>query len=733
MAGTPFFKFTVFNEGLYPDGVVINHPMGWYESLLKMERHKDFHSLVEFFESSFLWYGAGREIILAIEDDQGVDAKIRLLAQIRFNGVWDTIFDGQLDVSQIEDFAKANTFYKSKLPIIRDDFWSKLINRMKRTVDVAGTVDVDGAEITPLEPFTLPLPSQKIRQSYKKDDEVNYAGVFPESPTYSNTFDGTSGSSEDRDYYIQIGSGVAKVDEIEERFTYDPSISRTEPVENLFYQFKLKYGGVYALRNIKFHFKIRQQGFSGPSVVGDVRVGLFVVKKVNGVLSAPVRLSLYEEYPSQNLSAPAFANNWIGLIEYAPEYDLGTMYPGDEIYLYGKLELNNIDFSADGDVDMIFKVSTDYDADHQTSVELVGDTTYTDTDTDAFLIKDLFESVISKITGVEGVVQSTFYTTCAKLYALMKGLHVRGYSMAIKKFFMSLDDVWKIANPLQAIGMGYVEGENKIEIEHISDFYDPDPAINFSNVSDLTREYSLDNHYKSVKTGFTKWSAESDSGIDDPQTNGERFTRFQNFGSDISIMTEGYMASLGIERSRRNRVELGKDDRLDEETMVIRLTEESDGYRPELGSQFNTTNLLNPDERYNVRDTPAVIFKRWQAFLQGCLQKYLGDFFKFDGGEGNYVMTKEFPEYDCEFPNLEIAEDQNIEVTEDYLFIPKIYKCSVPMDYSQYKTIRENRKKAIGISKTSSGHVPMFIMELNWRIMASRAEFVLMLGDNVKI
>ena len=55
-------------------------------------------------------------------------------------------------------------------------------------------------------------------------------------------------------------------------------------------------------------------------------------------------------------------------------------------------------------------------------------------------------------------------------------------------------------------------------------------------------------------------------------------------------------ASLAIERSRRNRIELSKDDRNDEEIMVVAVTPDGLNWLPEFGTTFNlVTNLLNPD------------------------------------------------------------------------------------------------------------------------------------------
>lgn len=732
----PTFKFTIYNDGLYPNGIVLQnndrlfHPVAWKDSSLKLDRHKDYHSLVEYFESGFIWFGQARDIIREIEDDQGIDAKIRLVVEIMYKHSWDLLFDGQIDISQIEDIAKADKFYKTQAPIIRDGFWSKFINRNKTLVDVGGSVDVDGNPVTPIAPITLPFPSQKLREIYRKKTDVVYTEGFPLSVPYLDSFSVSDGTSRGP-YYLQMNTYVDDISEIEEKFTYDNSVSLGNPLDNLFYIFKVKYGGTYRMStNIKY--RIRVVGSSGAIVTGDLKVKWLYATKTNGVLNTPIEIGedIFENVRLDNVETG-------GIDVYGNKELLEVilnLIPGDEIYIYGEFRITGIDVSSSSTLNIGTSISTDYASDKQTALQLIGDTVYEDTSTDAFLIKDSAESILSKITGTDNVIQSNLFASCTGLYALMRGLHVRGYSLTDKQLFMSFDDWWNGANPLLALGLGYIEGQNRIEIEHISEFYDPVPVVNFSNVPDLERSYDLEKHYKTIEIGFNKWSAESDSGMDDPQTKKSYHTRFSNFGKDEKILSKFYMASLGIERSRRNRVEIGKDDRLDEDIIAIRLKETETGYTPEVGDDLeSTSNILNPDERYNLRDTPATMFKRWQSYLQGCLQHYPADQFKFSSAEGNYDAAKEFKSDDCEFPSLSLSEKQNIDVTDEALFIPKVYKCSVPMSYETYKLIRANRKKAVGVSRTDSNHVPMFIMSLDFKIMSGSAELTLMLGTNVNV
>ena len=153
---------------------------------------------------------------------------------------------------------------------------------------------------------------------------------------------------------------------------------------------------------------------------------------------------------------------------------------------------------------------------------------------------------------------------------------------------------------------------------------------------------------------------------------------------------------------------------------------------PEFDENFDSiSGLLNSDKRYNVRETPARMLLRWRSYLQGCLQHTTGESFYFADGEGNYEMISDLSDGDCEAGV--VAENQDIPVTSDFILIPKVYKFSAPMDLDKWKAILANKKKAIGISRGTTGHVPVFIMNLDYFMSQRRGEFLVILGEDTTI
>ena len=105
--------------------------------------------------------------------------------------------------------------------------------------------------------------------------------------------------------------------------------------------------------------------------------------------------------------------------------------------------------------------------------------------------------------------------------------------------------------------------------------------------------------------------------------------------------------------------------------------------------------------------------------------------FTFNRGEGNYEMTSQLEDTDCEaVPGTEPIIDEGADIaadTSDILFVPRIYEAeSVPMSFATYQSIVANKNKALGISRTSTGHVPMHIMDLGYELFKSNANILLL-------
>lgn len=743
----PLFRVTLNNTIAGP--LVIDEPGGWDNAVLKLERNEEYHSLVEFYDQPLLFYGqngsfnGGYDYIKAIEFSQGPDAQINIRVEVsEDDGVtYGVMYDGLLDITSI----KEQDFYKLESGLIRNDFWQKFINRKGIPVDLSSTTDLDGGTRAAISSYTLSMPSQTIRKNHLS--HLDLPIIFPEE---SNT------------QYLQIDMDIVEIDEIKDKFTL-PNTTTTTPTkptwlfaitEDGSYTFDIRIeaswiyyttSGVAPLCLIN---QVQHQEYSSSKVLFYIQFNDDAAIALTDTPTSAVPAARADVF-----TYTATVSLKVGDIIRIYGNMQATLGTAENIWIYGLTGTGTVkypDYTFIG-VGLPCVVSTSYDnaitisapsgATTPTYFGITADTTYVDTTAEAFTIGNAAKSILSKYIGQDSVLKSSGYieSQCGGYYAIAKGLNVRGYTLSEKPFSLSFDDFWAGINPVLCLGLGYttVSGVDKIEIEKRESFYNTTRIVNLDHVNLIERGYDTKKIFKSIEIGYEKWSAESSDGIDDPQTKHIYRTRFKTIGEDTKILSKFIAASLAIEQTRRNTKTLGKDWRLDEDTMMIAL-KLSDTTHPELSENFSSvTNLNNYTTRYNIRLTPARLLMTWRKFLNGCLNWYAtNDDFVFSKGEGNYDMTSTIAASGvCPGDGVSLSEKQDIDggFGQDFMFIPIEYTFEHPLSFDDYKLIRDNRKNAIGVSRTNTGHVPCFIMSLEYHITHGKAKFTVLLGQSTPI
>lgn len=704
---TPLSRFKLFHSSLPGGELEVENPVGWDTAIISLERDKEYHSLVEYFKGNFMWYGLAMRTFKTIENDYGPNAVVGITIDVSFkSGVFINLFTGRVKLWQLEEIIIADrAHYKMTIPIIRDDFWTKFINRVDSQINLEAAVDVDGNARTAINKIVLPMPSQKIKSlltgSIVTTQEIPSLD-FPDNR------------------WLQVDNTVESVSEIRDKYSLFCAANSSIPVNII----TALYDGTY---QFDFQFEISDLDNLGAVLPVDPGFGFDMFYQLNG--SPRVAFAKADTANSGDSTNPGFTR-------YTYNTGLLNLTKGEVIRVYGETTLDFFKVIIWGTDGLTFS-SSDGDLNYPTGAQgswITGEsnTIYQETLTDAYLIKDAAESIISKLVGQNAAVKSDYLDTCKGHNAIFRGKHIRGNDFATKQLSMSFEEWWKGANPLLFLGLGYttVLGVKKIEIEDRAFFYNPTPEVNISNVNKLVRRYDLERIYKSIEIGYKKWSSESDSGVDDPQT-------IRHFNSDLEgekiiVKCDWMAASLAIERSRRNRIELGKDDRNDEEIMVVALVPDGDDWLPEFGTVFNAiTNLINSDFRINIRHSATRLFKRWQAWFNGCMVYSDTGLFTFNRGEGNYEMTSQFETTDCEATDdPEPVLDENADIaadTDNKIFVPRIYEAEgVPMSFSTYQDIVANKNKALGVSRTNADHVPMHIIDLGFEIFKSQSNMILL-------
>lgn len=699
----------------------VSEMIGWKDAVIRMERHPDFRSLVEYFDGSFILYGdngeknGGITFVKAIERDYGVDAT--LLVDIDFTRdeeSFTNVFNGQYKIADLEEMPNN----KMRIPIIRDDFWAKFISRLDTPVDLKSTTNLDDELCVPAQEVNFKLSSQIIEMTYQADN------TRLSDPDFVHRL-GNTDLPIDNGTYFQVDWNNDILDEIEEKFSLPIDVNPDLPV----WLFGLKYGG-----NLRIEITIYAYSSSSPVSILPVELGGLPF------IDFFVRVGNTTEY--QFAYSTEFWNGVDSSDGEASKYTLNITVPVDaleQIRIYGRA---NDDFSG---ATVGWLASTFV---NKSTARIVLESTYPKSNCSGFLIHDIAAAICDRITGETDSFYSELlgspHTTarqyeefgCASNYGATRGLQIRQYTLAEKPISMSFKQWWAGVDPIIPLSLRYdtIEGGQKIVVGRLEDEFDYSDgvSVNFSYVRDIVRKYDPDLLFNKIEAGYARWQSENVSGIDDPQTKKTYATRFKKVGKTLTFYSEFIGASLAWETTRRETKIKSADYKFDNETFILALnpelqTESPDvspdllQFAPEFDENFNSvSNLLHADTRYNLRITPARNFLRRKKFIQGGLQDYISSPIKFVSGEGNYDMVSEMIEFspDClqeDFNGDALDEKGDLFVDADYLHLAMSYEMEIPMEWEEYESIRDLRRKPIGISQTDENHVPMFIKDIQYK------------------
>ena len=393
-----------------------------------------------------------------------------------------------------------------------------------------------------------------------------------------------------------------------------------------------------------------------------------------------------------------------------------------------------------------------------THLIITADTTFKDSTTEAFLIHDVGKAVLDRVAGIDKFFSSFMGNTehvastigeyteagSAFRYMLVKGNNLKGLPLSQKKFFHSLMEWFDNLNAILNIGLGYTEinGSSAIEVEKKEDFYDSSSnSVEFYNVDKMIRRYDLELQFKKVEIGYRTGKTDTISGNNDPHRIATYSTKLSRVGREIPMISSYIAAPTLIEETRRQSVEQSKDYKLDDETFIIAINPTAvaeDTFTPELTENFSSiSGILNAETKYNYRLWPVWNLIRWMNFFNGALQKYATSIYRFVKGEGNYdaAASMDPASEDLLTGSPVVSQSGNITVNTSssrgqHIHSDELYECIVPMSWEQYKLIRDNRKKSIGISRNSEATVPYFIKDLQFHIVKGEATLIVWPKDS---
>lgn len=852
--GNPIFKFSLSHAIL--GSREISEPDGWRDAELKLERHPEFHSLVEYFDGKFIFYGennvdnGGADFIKQVENTYGYNAELQILIQADFDGdgTYETqLFNGQLDLTELKEV----TDNKIQAPIIRNDLWAKFIARLETPVDLSSTTDLDGNAVDPVDPVTIELSSQAIRYSgeYRWDESFTYEDTgtdkyyqldwdktiiddlkkFTISRSVVSTPVAESGAAMTGQFvapwdgeftfnvrimsadlvtgsYSKWASDSSAIDfyigraglptTAHQRFTastlgpytFTPPGGFPDDTETILVS---TYQGSYTLKKgDQIVIYGDDSGGSGldRTIFGEARwtyrgtclvattanITLSGAQTIDGVGVVALNRVLVKDQgnPAENGLYVAAVGAWTRASDanIAAELNSAAVYVSSGTVNGDSAWKQTEQISALGTDHIVWKFlqrSDEYLWRYPTLapavsnyITVAADTTFQDTQAEGYLIHDAFAGVIQRICGRNAFYSEVFGRTdtnvrqyasngCFSKNMLLKGLQIRGYPISEKHFFVSFKDLWEGADPIFCLGLGYedVNGVEMIRLEDRATFYETTTSTNFENVKQISREYDTSVIYNRLEFGYKKWQSEDLSGLDDPQTKRVWATIISKVKNALQCFSDFIAASTAIEVTRRKMVEEKADYKYDNDIFIIAINTDvatPDYYFPELDENYDTiTGLLNSDTRYNSIHTPLRMLLRWAKWWNGSLQKYQTSLLRFVSGEGNYDMISD---YSCTNGDVcmgilcdPLSEKQNINLATygrnfGYFHLPLLYTVeTINASHEDYFYIRNNRRKAIGISQSDTNIKRFFIRELVYKVANSQARIMAWPYDDAPI
>jgi hypothetical protein len=709
------FEFELFHD--VEGSIIISEPIGWKTASVGLERHPKFGSLIEFYKSDFKIYGSdfvlngGRDWVKSIESLYGLDALIGLRLRYSDNDEpFRIFFLGQVPIVKIvEEVDLSHLITIMFSPV---DFWTKFVSRFELPVDIQSALSIDGDSVDVIPPIDLPLPSQVIQKKYFS--EIQGYGPRLEDVPFMQYVHGTP------DNVI--------ISEIQDAFDYFYEISVGIPVEFIW----TREAGTYNL---------------------NLRVTASTSTSGSGALRNVDSFNLYIRHNSTDyiFTKSDFGTFPLAWTECVLVQAL-TINPGDKIIFFAQCDQNfERSFSIWGKLGVhslgAGVVDNITGLENPTFFDITAETVTPETSADGFLVHDVGMAITDRIVNGDKSFYSEYLGNpqTARIYAargcasdnvLLRGLQLRGYTLAERSFSLSMKDWYEGFNPMYNMGIGYdrriVDGVLKdiIEVEEYEKFFDASAtSVDFLNVRKIKRYYAEDQIFNLIVNGYAKGESETSMGLNDPQLEQQRSTLFKNVGKRLDIISKFIAASVAVESTRRSVKEQSADHKFDNDVFVIAALYDAGAFRPELGSDFlAVTNLLNADTRYNIRHSCARVFERWKKYLSGMMWQYPSASFSFRTGKGNYTMTSQMTASACQdtFGGNVLVENADLPVSSDFIFIPMPYQIEHAMSIQEYETILGNKKLAVGVSQTNTSPKKFFIDKLDYKIVTGKFSAILL-------
>lgn len=738
------FRFTLSNP--YEGSVEIDEPVGWNGSKFTLKRDQKYNSILFEYSSQLKFYRAkgnrdgGAEFILYIENKYGVDGEVNLLVEVSsHNGPWEVVFEGRLN---LEDLIETEKYVETIAE--QGDFFTIFNQRSDLQVSFKDNFSVDGVSLQPYEPYTLNMHSKVLVKRTEAD--IKQIITIPAQPTHEFTIDGRlpgpipASEFASRTSYLQFDFSAVTSEELGDYWSVGGGASTDIPPEI----YTVKEAGEHTF-DIHLLFDvlaaaIHTSTFTAHTTCG-IGVGMFERVKVD------VHFEIRGEDDTQKyIESVAWSNETMCDVNSYTEEGVNVDFSlidyflevGDKVFLYVSVEMDGEYERLEGfDSDIQYMVG--YIMDVGSHLKIKGKTFTENSTAPAMRIHDVLQNLCNKLTNRDDSFHSDFfgypgapyhnYLTkgCGADFVIQCGFNIRNFpwvdrplQLAFNTIFESLDAIFGLSLNLEVI-----DGLPKIRIEQLGYAYTKEVILNLDYVSGIKRTIAKDKFFSQVRVGYEEWKPEDINGLDEFATVHNYSTDLRTTGSTLTLVSKVIASGSLIEVTRRNQYNetLTTDTKYDDSLFIVALNHDNPAIAEKNENFDNVNNLLSPETAYNLRLWPTFNLLRNGGRINGGLLKKLGTHYKFQSGEGNYIVEMEMKESEVGCPGSYDGEllvgGTNIpwvyaDLPEvEPIWVPDIFEFTYPLSFDDLITLKANKNKSLRITgDLFEDYVDAFVLDV---------------------
>lgn len=728
------FRYTLFeeNKGSY---LLPTDPVGWEELETAVVRGLEYHGFFYEQTASLKFYcGNGREYIEDVYNTYGIEGVIKINIGISCECEEEQPSAYSLDYS--DDYANESiescnyeTFYEGVLDlqslqftdeylsvsIINDNFFTSVRNNLETKVSIEdtnalndNTVDLVSAYTTTLHGKTIVFSSKWANcnnisvNTSSSDAAPTFTTIIPIVPIQEDS--GFENSSCGNEYVLSDSSVKNLLNPLYFMDATETSLNVTTDMSGSIRIFMINAGG---------------------NVVS--QISLLTTSYFDVGIPQPNKTPLY-----QNVTAlPAVG----GTVLYDYDFtstDVLNLTAGQRAYLI---------FEVTGMVRNLptepILLEVDITQDDNSTVNTSFNSIFPDTSAFTYQIHDVAKQVSRQITGNNEPFRSELLGLTTQGYStngeaawnvITSGNKIRNI---VKPLNTSLADVYKCVNMLYNAGLGIEKYNDEyiVRIEKKEYFYDKNAILTFDWVADIERTVAKELYYNTLNIGYDEFEIEEVNGLDEFNTQRTYNTRNDMTENNITAYSPFIGSGYAIEFTRRQSST--NDWKYDDSNFII-ATNRGNLTIAEKDENFsNVTNLIDPQNVYNLRLSPTRALTRWMNVIGSSVLNFAGRLIKFTSGVVNTdLIATETTNTTGDFNNQPLSEKQDIQWNGNAyiepIWTPEYYSFDYPLTFEQFKTIRDNAKNCIQFSKTDTDHIKGFIIECRYQPIKGLAKFKLL-------